>query len=195
MTADLELLQRAARYALVAIDVVTPEVLTRPTPCRQWNLHMLLSHTCESVAAFQEGLDDGRVALFPADRDATARNPTDVLRGSLNRLVDVWTATGGERNVAVADHRIPLSMIGAAAALEIAVHGWDIAQASGDRRPIPEDLAVDLLRVSTQLVTDDTRHHLFAPPVRACSFGPGERLIAFLGRRPDLPRRRPDGRT
>lgn len=185
MTAHVELLHRAAHYTLTAIDTVTPDLLTRPTPCKQWNLRMLLSHTCESVAAVQEAFDHGRVALFRDDHDETAADPTDSLRHRLTRLVDAWTAAGAERNVAVADHRIPLSTIAATAALEIAVHGWDIIQASGQDEPIPADLAAELLRISPQLITDDDRRGLFAPPIHTSTPGPGAELIAFLGRRPE----------
>jgi hypothetical protein len=70
-----------------------------------------------------------------------------------------------------------------AAALEIAVHGWDVSQACGHHRPIPRDLAVDLLVISALLVPDGNRHPLFAAPVFVAeTAGPSERLIAFLGR-------------
>jgi uncharacterized protein (TIGR03086 family) len=193
MTVRVELLRRAAHYTLTAIDTVTPDLLTRPTPCTQWNLRMLLSHTCESVSAFQESLDCGRITLFPADHDKIAADPTDCLRHRLTRLVEDWTAAGDERNIAVADHRIPLSTIAATAALEIAVHGWDIVQASGRRRPIPADLAAELLRISPHLVTDDDRGRLFAPPIHTSIPGPGPELIAFLGRRPEGSSTRADG--
>jgi uncharacterized protein (TIGR03086 family) len=193
MTAYVELLHRAAHYTLTAIDTVTPDLLTRPTPCEQWNLRMLLSHTCESVAVFQEALDCGHVALFPADHDKTAADPTDSLRHRLARLVDEWTVAGDERNIAVADHRIPLSTIAATAALEIAVHGWDIVQASGQGRPIPADLAAELLRISPRLIADDNRRRLFAPPIHTSLPGPGAALIAFLGRRPEGGPTRADG--
>jgi uncharacterized protein (TIGR03086 family) len=73
----------------------------------------------------------------------------------------------------------------AAGAIEIAVHGWDISQACGTRRPIPDPLAATLLRIAPLLIPDTGRDPLFGPPVpvppRA---GPGDRLVAFLGRDP-----------
>jgi uncharacterized protein (TIGR03086 family) len=184
MSADLGLLQQAAGYALAALDVVTPELLSRPTPCSKWNLSMLLSHECESVTAFQEALDGGRVGLFSTDDCEIVADPTGCLRLRVTCLLDEWAAVHGERTVAVADHRIPLSLMAGAAALEIAVHGWDVFEASGHDRPIPVDLAADLLASSHELVRDDNRHGLFAAPVATSeSAGPSERLLAFLGRR------------
>jgi len=194
MTTYVELLHRAANYTLSAIDTVTPDRLSRPTPCKQWNLHMLLSHIGESVAAFEESRVCGHVALFAAQR-TTATDPTDSLRDRLTRLMDGWSAASDDRYIAVADHRLPLSTIAATAALEIAVHGWDIVQASGRGQPIPADLAAELLRISTQLITDDNRHRLFAPPVHTSVPGPGAELIAFLGRRPDGGSLHPTGKV
>jgi uncharacterized protein (TIGR03086 family) len=185
MSAEVEMLRRAVDYALTAVDTVTSDVLSQPTPCSKWNLRMLLSHTCESVAAFQEGLASGRVRLFPTEDNDTASDPTGCLRVRLIQLCDEWTATGAGRIIAVADHRIPQSLVAAAAALEIGVHGWDVFQASGHHRPIPPDLAAALLAISPQLIPADNRHPLFAPPVRTCTTAnAGMQLIAFLGRSP-----------
>jgi len=45
------LLEPSVSYALGVVLVVTPELLRRPTPCREWDLRMLLRHACESLAA------------------------------------------------------------------------------------------------------------------------------------------------
>ncbi|HEY2312453.1 MAG TPA: maleylpyruvate isomerase N-terminal domain-containing protein, partial [Streptosporangiaceae bacterium] len=68
------LLKPSISYALRAVLAVTPELLSRPTPCRGWDLRMLLRHASESVAAISEGIEAGRVGLDPAaeDRDLAA---------------------------------------------------------------------------------------------------------------------------
>jgi len=77
------------------------------------------------------------------------------------------------------------SVMAAAAALEVAIHGWDISRACGERRPIPRDLAVDLLGIDPVLVPRAGRYPLFAAPVTvAAKAGPSDRLAAFLGRTP-----------
>jgi hypothetical protein len=73
----------------------------------------------------------------------------------------------------------------AAAALEVAVHGWDISRACGQRQPIPRALATDLLAIAPVLVPRAGRHPLCAAPVAvAATAGPSDRLAAFLGRTP-----------
>jgi uncharacterized protein (TIGR03086 family) len=73
----------------------------------------------------------------------------------------------------------------AVAALEIAVHGWDISQACGQRQPIPRALATALLEIALVLVPSTGRQSLFAAPVTVpATAAPSDRLAAFLGRTP-----------
>lgn len=186
MNPQLALLRPAVAYALDAVDTVTPDLLSQPTPCAKWNLRSLLNHTSASAAALHEGLAYGRVGLFPDDKeddDHDATDPAGLARVRVRRLLEEWFAADDDRAIMVADHRIPLSLLAGAAALEIAVHGWDVRQASRQYRPIPGELAADLLALAHQLVSDDNRHHLFAPPLPiSATAGPSEKLLAFLGR-------------
>jgi uncharacterized protein (TIGR03086 family) len=76
--------------------------------------------------------------------------------------------------------RDTLAMVGA---LEIAVHGWDVAQAVGSGLQIPEDLAARLYDVAQLVVTPDERGTRFAPPVQVPPDAPmSTRLLAHLGR-------------
>lgn len=182
---DIELVSRAADYACGAADTVSAELLSRPTPCSRWNLQMLLRHTCESVAALHEGLTTGRVALFPPSGNQQPSDLTCLLRERLSMLVEQWSVTDGGRAVTVAGQDITVPVMAGVAALEIAVHGWDIAQTGGDERSIPADLARELLCIAAELLSDDNRHPLFAPAIPAAETTcPGDELLAFLGRRP-----------
>jgi hypothetical protein len=68
--------------------------------------------------------------------------------------------------------------------LEVAAHGWDIAQTCGGRQPIPAPLAIDLLRAAPVLISRADRRQLFAEPVSTSSdASPSDRLAAYLGRR------------
>ena len=81
--------------------------------------------------------------------------------------------------------RLAASVMAGAAALEVAVHGWDISRACGQRQPIPRALAIDLLAIAPVLVPRAGRHPLFAAPVTVpATAGPSDQLAAFLGRAP-----------
>ena len=88
----------------------------------------------------------------------------------------------------IGDRWLPASMTAVAGALEITVHGWDIAASCGKPRPVPPGLAAVLLPVAPLLVTPATRRGLFADPVRLPGRPvPGDQLVAFLGRQPRPP--------
>ena len=183
------LLEPSISYALGAALAVTPELLSRPTPCREWDLRMLLRHACESLAAFGEGIEAGRVALNPAAEDGVVTtDPVRAFRDRASQLLDAWTGPGHQRQVVeIAGCPLTADVLAAAAALEITVHGWDISRACGQRQPIPRALAIDLLAIAPMLVPRTGRHPLFAPPVMvAATVGPSDRLAAFLGRSPGI---------
>jgi uncharacterized protein (TIGR03086 family) len=181
------LLELSISYALGAIQPVTPELLSRPTPCQGWDLRMLLRHSSESLAALSEGIEAGRVGLDPAAEDGgLPADPARAFRYRAGQLLEVWTSPGRQRQVIeIAGCPLETSVMAAAAALEVAVHGWDISRACGQRQPIPPALATDLLAMAPVLVPRTGRHPLFAAPVTvALTAGPSDRLAAFLGRTP-----------
>ena len=181
------LLEPSISYALGAVLAVTPELLPRPTPCRGWDLRMLLRHASESLAAIGEGIETGRVGLDPATEDGDlAADPAQAFRDRAIQLLDNWTSPGHQRQVIeIAGCPLAASVMAAAAALEVAVHGWDISRACGQRQPIPHALATSLLVIAPVLVPRAGRHPLFTAPVTVpATAGPSDRLAAYLGRAP-----------
>ena len=181
------LLEASISYALGAVLAAAPELLPRPTPCRGWDLRMLLRHACESLTAFGEGIETGRVSLDPAAEDGDlAADPARAFRDRAGQLLDAWTGPGHQRQVIeIAGCPLAASVMAAAAALEVAVHGWDISRACGQRQPIPRALATSLLAIAPVLVPRAGRHPLFAAPVTVpATAGPSDQLAAFLGRAP-----------
>ncbi|HEX6248872.1 MAG TPA: TIGR03086 family metal-binding protein [Nocardioidaceae bacterium] len=180
-----ELLERAVAYARVSLALVSPGQLTASTPCRGWDLRQLLAHLGDSLASLHEAGVGGPVAL--RRHPPPAGDPVAGLQPIVAGLLAGWAADPerGRRDVLVGDRPLTAPVLAAAGALEVTVHGWDVATACGADRPIPAALAVDLLRVAPRLVTDADRPHRFAPPVPApAAASPGEVLLAFLGRPP-----------
>ncbi|OIJ64555.1 hypothetical protein [Streptomyces mangrovisoli] len=79
---------------------------------------------------------------------------------------------------------LDVRVVVAVGAVEVAVHGWDVAQAAGWRRPLPGALAAGLLPVARRLVAAEDRGVRFAAAVPVPPQAPpGVRLLGFLGRR------------
>jgi uncharacterized protein (TIGR03086 family) len=181
------LLEQAISYAGLSVLDVTPALLPRPTPCREWSLEMLLTHAVESLAALHDAAVTGQVALIPAAPDpGPAADPGWAFRDRAARLLAARAAADGRHQVlTIGDLPLPAIALECAGATEIAVHGWDISQACGRYRPIPDALAASLLAVAPLLIPETGRGSLFGPPVSATAqAGPGDQLVAYLGRKP-----------
>ncbi|MFB4311216.1 TIGR03086 family metal-binding protein [Actinomadura sp. GTD37] len=175
------LLDRAIGFALTAVQGIAPHMRARRTPCAAWDLDMLLLHLGESLAALHEGMTTGHVATA-AGREGPPDDPVSALRV---RAVRVLRASAALKTVTVGNRRLAGEALAGAGAIEVAVHGWDIAQATGERRPVPPLLADDLLAVCPLVLPDPPHRPLFADPVEPPpDAAPGDRLVALLGRRP-----------
>ncbi|WP_116949902.1 TIGR03086 family metal-binding protein [Jiangella endophytica] len=178
-----ELLERALGYATVSLGLVRPALLSRPTPCAGWDLRALLAHLNDSLLALLEATGSGRVAAPAAADPAAEADPVGTLRERARLLLARCATGAGPDVVAVEDRSVTARVVAAAGALEIAVHGWDVARACGADRPLPPSFALRLLGVSSLLVGDADRPVRFAPPVPVTGGDAADvRLLAFLGR-------------
>lgn len=180
MVAGLDLLQRALDYTREALGTITCADVGRSTPCADWDLADLLAHMEDALDAFAEAAA-GTVGLSSA-----APTPLGARVQALQRkacaLLGAWLRAE-QPTVDVGGHPLPVDAIARIAALEIAVHGWDVAQATGHGRPLPEPLAAALLPSALQIaLAGDDR---FAPPLPVDVEAPaGVHVLALLGRRP-----------
>lgn len=181
MTGGVGLLERAIDYTLGCLHAVPARALDRPTPCGRWDLRALLDHVNDSLLALHEAAALGRVYLEPGDRPD---DPVAVARDRAARLLGAWSRPPGG-DVLVADVELATEVLATAGAVEVAVHGWDVARSLGRDHPIPAPLAEEMLELSPYLVSDLDRPGRFAAPIPLPRGAPpGDRLIAFLGRHP-----------
>ncbi|MEU8142619.1 hypothetical protein [Nonomuraea sp. NPDC048901] len=104
-----------------------------------------------------------------------------------NRVTSLLRAWAGSTDAMVSVGGCPLTaaMVSAVGAVEVAVHAWDVAQTCGHPRPIPEDVAAELLPLARLFVTDADRPARFAVPLDVAPRAPAQdRLLAYLGRDP-----------
>ncbi|MFI7144166.1 maleylpyruvate isomerase N-terminal domain-containing protein [Nonomuraea sp. NPDC050022] len=104
-----------------------------------------------------------------------------------NRTASLLRAWAGSKDAMVSVGGCPLTaaLVSAVGAVEVAVHAWDVAQTCGHPRPIPDDVAAELLPLARLFVTDADRPARFALPLNAAPRAPAQdRLLAYLGRDP-----------
>jgi uncharacterized protein (TIGR03086 family) len=186
--AGAALLERAVGYTRLCLQSAATADRHACTPCEQWDLLDLLRHMDDSLAAFTEAAEIGYVDLVPVRGDAVdglLERLLDRLRTRACALVAAWADPPGRLQVRVGPEgtTLPGGLLAAAGALEIAVHGWDVAQACGVDRPLPAALALDLLDVAPVLIGDADRPARFADVVDVPLHArPSTRLLAVTGR-------------
>jgi uncharacterized protein (TIGR03086 family) len=184
------LAERATGFVRFAASHVTTDNLFRSTPCGQWDLRTLLSHVNGSLATLSEGLENGRLGLEPHPVPIGNEDVLATFHHLTNRLLESWIGggyDGDDRVIEVAGAPLHSLLLGGTGALEITVHGWDIATACGVACLIPAALATDLYNFARIAVGAVGRHPQFAEPVPVPeSATPSDRLVAYLGRDPGM---------
>ncbi|WP_163510728.1 TIGR03086 family metal-binding protein [Fodinicola acaciae] len=176
------LLERALSYALGTVRDLAGDPLIGPTPCQRWNLRQLVCHLNESLAALQEGIEGGSIS--PPEPEVGAADPVIAFRQAATRLLGCWARSEGEP-ITVAGCPLTAITVATTGAIEVAVHGWDVSQATGRRQPVPAPLARDLLPIVPMVISDADRPVLFGPAVTPPLLAsPGDQLVALLGRDP-----------
>jgi uncharacterized protein (TIGR03086 family) len=181
--ASVAVLDSAVTWTHSCLQLARTSDLTLPTPCSSWDLGDLLAHMEDSLEALGEAAELGRIRVtdLPGVQDPGRTIDRIVQRACTTRAAWMHRLTSAPISVGdLALGRDTLAMVGA---LEIAVHGWDVAQTVGSNLRIPEDLAARLYAVAQLVVTPDERSFRFGPPLDVPPHAPASsRLLAHLGR-------------
>ena len=161
------------------------------TPCTEWDVRDLLNHMIGTLW-LSEALFTDRAPRYPM---APGALPPADLAGD-DPAAAYTEASAAALTAAAADdnltrvHPTPLGdMPGPALAgfttLDILVHGWDLAKATGQPAELDETVAAHVMAFAEQAITQDTRAPRIGPAVPAPAGAPlTNRLVAFLGRQP-----------
>ncbi|MEV5494631.1 hypothetical protein AB0M50_04435 [Nonomuraea fuscirosea] len=123
---------------------------------------------------------------LPSPAPTWVGNPALLVRDGATEVLGRWAAMAGDDLVPVGDRHLTSPMVAAIGAIELTAHGWDVAMACGEHRPIPPLLAEELLDLARLFVTAQDRPGRFAPPVPVPAHSPPQdHLLAHLGRHPD----------
>jgi uncharacterized protein (TIGR03086 family) len=185
LPSGVDLLEQAIGYLLGTLRHATVHTLPRPSPCWGWDVRVLLTHLLDSFTALEEAALTGCVssAAGPPPAEDVLCEPVMAVRNRAVAVLDAWAAC--DDVVTIAGVPLPAGVVASTGAVEIAVHGWDVAQSCGHPETIPPSLGRGLLGLAPALISTADRPARFAPPNRTSVFAsPGDRLVAYLGRRP-----------
>ena len=144
-----EMAAAAGEAARVVSGVPTgAHALDAPTPCQDWDLRTLLNHTILWTSYSAERRAHGEsVAEDLMSKDFTAEPGfREDYAEQIGKAVSAWAdpqAWAGDRNVMGA--ATPAADVGAMLIMEMALHGWDVARATGQEYHADDALAEVLL--------------------------------------------------
>jgi uncharacterized protein (TIGR03086 family) len=189
LAAGVALLERAIDYTLGSLRIVTTATLCRATPCARWDVQALLAHMHDSFEALNEAAT-GDIGADPVANGraspAHGRDPALLLRDGATAVLGTWAGKIRSDAVSIGGCAMTTPMVAAVGAIEITVHGWDVARSCGEHRPIPPLLAEELLDLVQLFVTWEDRPFRFAAPLPVPGYAPAQdHLLAYLGRDPN----------
>ncbi|MGZ9933087.1 TIGR03086 family metal-binding protein [Streptomyces sp. NC-S4] len=190
-TTEWELLDRAYATLREAVAGVPADGWDLPTPCAQWNVTQVLQHAAGDQLAYAARLTGGSgPAEDPfAPSGTLAGTPAGLLEPALAAAAEAFAGVApGDAEVAVPlpPFSVPAATAVGAAALDAAVHAWDIAVATGRPPGLTDELAA-ALRPAADVLTDPLRGFAYGPALTlapGADDGAAARLLAFLGRDP-----------
>jgi len=189
-------LARAAGATRTVVVGVRADQLDDPTPCSEFAVRDLLAHLVEAIVSLGAiGLEespeaDTRVAdpsqlgVSPDDDIASVVEAYD---GAVASTIAIWWADGAmKREYAAPWGRSSAEQLLGFLVIEVLVHGWDLAAATG--RPPPSDTGLAEIVYEWAVRTIDDRARI--PGVYGAEVAVAhdaaaiDRLAGFLGRSP-----------
>ncbi|MDX6428664.1 MAG: hypothetical protein QOE54_1030 [Streptosporangiaceae bacterium] len=185
MTWELSGYQRALDAFEAVLDGVDPGQWAAPSPCAGWTARDVAGH----VAGGQRLIEALATGQVPPDPGADpgrfcGDDPARSWRTARGECTSALTETALQRPVPFgALGQLPLHLFLGGHILELLIHSWDLAQATGQAARLDPDLVHHAFAtaqvVASTLRTDGRLGPPLTPPARADEL---TRLLAFMGR-------------
>ncbi len=185
-----DVLDEARALLRAAVAGVPADSWQRPTPCSEWNVTQVLQHAAldqEVWAAMVGGTETpGENPFAPSGQIGT--EPLAYAEAALNASGPAWTSIdedAGSVPTPLPQGPMAPAAAGVAAALDAAIHAWDIAMATGQGSPLTSELARALTPVAQSIVEPLRQYGAYAAALEpTAGADEAEALLCYLGRCP-----------
>jgi uncharacterized protein (TIGR03086 family) len=186
----------AATPALATVRAIGADQLTAPTPCREYDVRALINH----LLFWGPSLEGAgrKTAVAPpgaSDRDVdlTGGDWCGALAAQLDRLVTVWREPQAWEGSAPfgGPMELPAALVGGMVLVELVVHGWDLARATGGEPRWHDEVLAYVHHEVEQTAERGRQAGLYADPVPVPGSAPVlARTLGLTGRDPNWGRGR-----
>ncbi|MFD8706326.1 TIGR03086 family metal-binding protein [Kitasatospora sp. NPDC059648] len=180
----VEQIERAAATTGVLIAGIGAEQWKLPTPCADWDVTALVNHLVGGINLYvggSTGVDPGKAH----EDDWLGDDPVAAYRSAAAADLAAWRRPGAlDRSVTIPLGELPGEFAATVHLTELAVHGADIAVATGQEHLLDTELLEGLLAAIRELGVDPYRAPgIFGPEAPVAEDAPvHQRLLAHLGR-------------
>lgn len=167
--------------AVIDIEPIGEEELTRPTPCREFDVDALCRHMLDTHELLITGGGGTPAARTGSIGEQHAAAGT--------AAVSHWARRGTDGTIDLGGHELRAGMGLSLHTLEVYVHAWDLARALDRPFVAPDSLTSQMWSFAQDFVSDDSRGEFPGAPYAAAveipdGTDPVARLIAHTGRDP-----------
>ncbi|MGH3459574.1 TIGR03086 family metal-binding protein [Aeromicrobium sp.] len=171
----------AAEATLAVLQPVlrnlTAQDRDRPTPCDDVTCHQMVEHLATSL--IQVGSMAGAAVADPQDRAPESR-----ISQVAADVIDAWRGVDLDSSIDGPSGEMPASFAAGILPLELLLHGWDIAQATGQTQHVSDELVGFVRKISEDVVAGG-RGKSFGDEVAPLAAATAlDRFAAFAGRVP-----------
>jgi uncharacterized protein (TIGR03086 family) len=185
-----DVLDEARATLRAAVGGVPADGWQKATPCEAWNVTQVLQHAALDQQVWGASLagtpGPGENPFAPSGQLGV--EPLAYADHALDASAAPWTTIGtaGAVPTPLPQGEMAPGDAAAAAALDAAIHAWDIAMATGQGSPLTPELAGALLPVARSIVEPLRAYGAYAQALAAEDGALDDAvLLSYLGRRPD----------
>ncbi|WP_158883294.1 TIGR03086 family metal-binding protein [Amycolatopsis anabasis] len=180
-------LKPACQRMIDVLDGIADERLTGPTPCTEYTVGDLIDHVGEAARGLTAV---ARKEPVDVRAEASAAHLGDGWRAAVTRHVrslgEAWDDPAAWAGMGpAAGPELPNRLWGRIALTEMVVHGWDLAQATGQPFDLPGETLRACLDHVAEFVPKAPVEGLWGPAVEVPADAPLlDRILAVTGRTP-----------
>ncbi len=175
----LEKFQIANDYFGNLVAGVSPDRFAAPAPsCPEWSVQELIGHVVKGDLMFTRLFTGAEPPAVPDD------DPVAAISASAKALLEAASAEGAlEKTYTTPMGERAGAQLMTIRVVELSVHGWDLAHATGQRLELPEAIVETSFGMLRRMLAENRDKLPYGPEQPAGpDASPTERLVAYAGR-------------